>query len=123
VQATPAIQTMKTLFKLAIVALLANALVRFAVPYWHHQEFASAVKARAFDWRDSSDETILLEVLDLAVQSSVPIGREQITLRREEGRVLLDIAYSLPIEFVPTISKPWTFELSVTGRTMQGSLR
>ena len=114
---------MKTLFKLAIVALLANALIRFAVPYWHHHEFASAVKSRAFDWRDSSDETILLEVLDLAAQSTVPIGREQITLRREEGRIFLDVAYSVPIEFVPTMRKLWTFDLSVTARTLQGSLR
>ena len=114
---------MKTLFKLAIVVLLGNALVRFAVPYWHHQEFASAVKSRALDWRDSSDETILLEVVDLAAQGSVPIGREQITLRREEGRVFLDVAYSVPIEFFPTIKKTWTFDLSVTGRTLQGSLR
>ena len=112
---------MKTLFKLAIVALLAHGLVRFGVPYWHHQEFASAVKGRAFDWRDSSDETILLEVLDLAAQSSVPIGREQVSLRREEGRVFVDVAYTLPIEFIPTFRRPWTFNLSVSGRTVAGA--
>jgi hypothetical protein len=114
---------MKSLFKLAIFFLLAHALVRFAVPYWHHHQFESALKARIFDWRESSDETILTEVFTLAEENSVPLEREQVVLRRQNDRMFLDIAYTRRIELVPTVVRPWEFEMSLSGVVLPGSAR
>ncbi len=110
---------MKSLFKLAILLLLANGLFRFSVPYWHHHQFESALKGRILFWRDSSDETILTEVLDFAAENSVPVGREQIDLRRENEHLFLNVGYTLPIEFVPTVIRPWRFDIKLTGRVVR----
>ena len=110
---------MKSLFKLVVLILLANALVRFAVPYWHHQQFESALQGRMFDWRESGDEAILQEVFALAAENHVPILPRQVELRRDNERLFLDIAYTLPIEFFPTVVRPWTFDVSLSGRSVR----
>ncbi|MBA2304189.1 MAG: hypothetical protein H0W08_16375 [Acidobacteria bacterium] len=110
---------MKSLFKLVVFIVLANALVRFAIPYWHHHEFESALKARVLDWRESGDEAILQEVFALAAENHVPILPDHVGLRRESDRLLLDIAYTLPIEFFPTVARPWEFAVNLSGRVVR----
>jgi hypothetical protein len=110
---------LKTLFKLAIVALLANALVRFAVPYWHHHQFESELKSRVLFWRDSTDEAILQDVYTLAEQNAVPIDAGNVTLRRDSERVFVHVEYVRTIEFVPTVARAWPFEVNVSGLVLR----
>jgi hypothetical protein len=110
---------MKSLLKLVVFVALANGLVRFAIPYWHHHQFEYALKGRVLDWRESSDEVILEEVFTLAIENSVPIRPEQVALRREGEHLFLDIAYARPIEFFPTMKRTWKFDVNISGRVIR----
>ena len=50
---------MKTLFKLAILFLIAHALFRFVPPYWHHQQFKTALTELSQQWGEPTDEDVM----------------------------------------------------------------
>lgn len=102
---------MKTLFKLAILFLIAHALFRFVPPYWHHQQFKTALTELSQQWGEPTDEDVMQHVLATAAKHDVPITSEHVTLRRVREHILIDVAYVVPIEWLPTMKKPWDFEL------------
>ena len=104
---------MKTIVKLALFLLIAHALFRYVPPYWHHRQFEAAVKARAFDWRESTDAVVLQEILAFAEQHQVPIGREHVSLKREKDHLYIEVAYTLPIEFIPAMTREVPFEVTI----------
>lgn len=102
---------MRTLFRLAILFFVAHALFRFVPPYWHHHQFKSSITELSETWGDPTDEEVMQHVLAAAAQHQVPITREHVTVRRVSEHVLVDLAYEVPIEWVPTVKKPWEFDL------------
>lgn len=104
---------MKALLKLAIFFLVVHALFRFVPPYWSHNQFASELKARALTWREHSVSDVREQVLAMATARGVPIDGEHITVRREQDHLLIDVAYTRTIEFVPGWTYPWAFEAHV----------
>ena len=101
---------MKTLFKLAILFLIAHALFRLDLPYWHHNQFESALSELSQQWGEPTDEEVMEHVLATAARHNVPITREHVTVRRVREHILVDLAYAVPIEWLPTMKKPWEFE-------------
>ena len=100
---------MKTLFKLGIVLLLANALFRFVPPYWRNHEFQSEVRHASLKWRNLSDAAVMEDVLSVAASHNLPITAQNVTIQRDRDRLRLRVAYDVPIELLPSMSRPWTF--------------
>jgi hypothetical protein len=99
----------KTLFKLGIILLVANALFRFIPPYWRNHEFQSEVQHASLKWRNLSDAAVMEDVLSVAASRNVPITAQNVTIQRDRDRLHLRVAYDVPIELLPSMSRPWTF--------------
>jgi hypothetical protein len=104
---------LRTLFKLAILLLAAHALFRFVPPYWNHHQFEQDLKTVSEQWGDPQDEEVMQHVLATAEKHSVPITREHVTITRAREHILINVAYALPIEWVPTVKKPWDFTTKI----------
>ena len=103
----------RTIFKFAIFLLIVHALVRFVPPYWRHHQFERALKDASLAWNRPDDEDVVQSVLTLAAGHDVPIGREHISIRRAPEHLYLDIAYSVPVEWIPSNPQPWRFTTHV----------
>ena len=104
---------MRALLKIAILLLVANALFRFVPPYWHHNQFESALKDLSQTWGTPNDEEVMQHVLTTAEEHKIPITREHVTVERKGEHILIDVAYALPIEWVPTVKRDWAFTTHV----------
>ena len=109
---------MKTLFKLAILLLVAHALFRFVPPYWNFTQFKSMLKEQAVAWHQQSEPQVVDEVLRLAQANDVPLAAENVRVKRQQDRLFIDVSYDAPIEILPSVRRTWTFATSVEAWTM-----
>lgn len=100
----------KLLIKLAIVALVANAAWHLMSAYASYYKFKDAVQQTTLFGNDKTVEQLKARVLALATDYDLPIGEDDVTVRREQLRTTVDGSYSKTIEFAPGYSRPWTFE-------------
>lgn len=103
---------MKVLFKLAVVALIANATWRVGSEYVTHYRFADSVQEAALDTRQSEQE-LQRRVLELAAKYGVPLTEEAVTVRRENRHTYVEGSYVKLITLLPGYDRPWVFTLSV----------
>lgn len=103
---------MKVLFKLAVVALIANATWRVGSEYVTHYRFADSVQEAALNARQSEQE-LQKRVLELAVKYGVPLAEDAIAVRRENSRTYVEGSYVKPITLLPGYDRAWVFTLSV----------
>lgn len=104
---------MKTLIKLALVALVANATWHVWGVYAAHFKFKDAVQSLAQYSADKSESEMRQRILELAAQYDVPITDSSFTLTRKDNHTIVDGAYSRPVDLAPGFTSPWTFSWHV----------
>ena len=104
---------MRGLLKFAILLLVVHALFRFVPPYFHHNQFTAALKNVTQSWGQPQDEEVMQYVLTAAAENSVPITSEHVSVTRQGQHILVDVAYTLPIEWLPGFKRDWQFETHV----------
>jgi hypothetical protein len=104
---------MKTLLKLALVALIANATWHLWGVYASHFKFKDAVQSLAQYGADKSEEEVRERILTLAAEYDVPITSENFTLSRKEKHTIIDGAYTRPVDLAPGFTYPWSFSWHV----------
>ena len=72
---------LRTLIKLALVALLINASWQLFSVYWSHFKFVDAVQSLTQFRGDKSDDQIRNRILELAGEFDVPVSDENLTLQ------------------------------------------
>jgi hypothetical protein len=103
----------KLIFKLAIVALLANATWRVGSAYLAHYKFEDGVQqATQFKGR-KSDEALKQRVMELAAQYDIPVTDDQVRLQSQEHHTIVDGEYTREIELAPTFVYPWPFSFHI----------
>ncbi len=105
----------KTIIKLAIVALLANALWRIGNAYLSYYKFKDAVAELAIYSSGKSDDQIKDKVMELAASYDEPLSADAVTIRREEHHTYIDGAYTKPVAVFPGYEYQWQFSLNVDG--------
>lgn len=103
---------MKTLIKLAIVALLANALWRLGTTYSSYYRFKDSVYSVIMQL-GRSDDDLREKIAELATTYDVPLNAEDITIRREENHVVVEGSYKKAVGLLPGYEYPWGFNVSV----------
>jgi hypothetical protein len=99
---------MKTLIKLAIVALIANAAYRVGNEYLTYFKFRDAVhEAMLFGPRDEAG--LRARIMDLAAGYDVPLDPEAVVIHRGERSTHVEGAYERTIEVAPNYPYPWRF--------------
>src|SRR4029077_5143823 len=99
---------MKTLIKLALVAVVANATWHIFVVYSAHYKFKDAILYAAEFRGNKNDEQLKQEVLGIAAQAELPIDGDHLPVRRvDETHTTVDTGYTRIVELVPGFTYPW----------------
>jgi hypothetical protein len=102
----------KLFLKLAVVALLANAVYHVGSEYLTYIRFRDAIRDAAM-FKASNDEDLSARIMELAGEYDVPLEESALTIHREERKVSIAGHYDKPIELVPTFFYPWPFSWSI----------
>jgi hypothetical protein len=102
----------KLAIKLAIAALLANALYHIGSEYLTFVRFRDAVRATAM-YRARDDDDLRRRVVALASQYDVPLAGADLAIARQANVVSVSGSYHKPIEILPQYPVSWPFDLSL----------
>jgi len=109
---------MKTLIKLALVAIVANATWHLFVVYSAHYKFKDAVQYAAQSRGKKTDEQLRQEVLGIATQAELPVDEETVKVQRlDQTHTTVDASYTRTVELVPGFTYPWPFTVHVDAYT------
>ena len=103
----------KGIFKLAVAAVIANALWHAFVPYAAYFKFKDAVEATSLYGYEKPDDELRAKIMDLASDHDVPLTPEGLTLKRELKHTIIDGSYTQHIELFPGFKYPYTFTLHI----------
>jgi hypothetical protein len=103
----------KTLVKLAIVALIANATWQAINAYWPHYKFQDAVRSTAQYRGERSDTQLRARILELAATYDVPLADEDLTVRSQELHTIVEASYVRSVDLAPGYTYRWPFKLHV----------
>ena len=102
----------KRLVKLAIVALLANAVYRVGAEYVTFIKFRDAIRDAAM-FKAKSEGDLRARIVALADDYDVPQDDGDIQITRQERVWHIDGSYRKPIEIVPRFQYDWPFPYSL----------
>lgn len=98
----------KLLLKLAIVALLGNAVYRIGSEYITYVNFRDSVRDAAM-FKARTDDELSRLIMELAAEHEVPLSETDLEIERSEREVNVRGSYRKPIEVAPTVIYPWPF--------------
>jgi len=103
----------KTIVKLAFVALLANATWHVFVPYLAHYKFKDAVTATVQFGGEKPVALLRGRILELATEFEVPVTDENLSIERVEHQTIVETSYRRSVELVPGFKYEWPFTMKV----------
>jgi hypothetical protein len=111
---------LKLIIKLAIVALLANAVWRVGSVYAAYYRFTDAVQQTTLYRGEKTDNQIRDRVFELASDYDIPVNDETLTVRRENNHTIVEGAYRKPVQLFPGFSYDVKFDVHVDTFTLTG---
>jgi hypothetical protein len=103
----------RTLLKLALVALVANAGWHVFGAYSPNYKFEDAIQYAAQNRGSLSDEALQQRILEMAAQFEVPVTASDVTVSRRGNHTLVDVSYVRPVDLAPGLRYPWPFSFHV----------
>jgi hypothetical protein len=104
---------MQSIVKLAIAALLANALWRTGSAYVVFYRFKDAVTEAAQYRKGKSEGEMRERVLDLASTYDLPIAPDAVSVQLDDNHTLVKGSYREPIDVLPGYQYPWPFAFDI----------
>jgi type III secretion system FlhB-like substrate exporter len=102
----------KLLVKLAIAALVANAIYRVGSEYITFIKFRDGIRDAAM-FKAKTDEDLRTRIVTLASEYDIPLGDDDIAIDRENRLVTVTAEYRKPIDVLPRYAVQWPFDVSV----------
>jgi hypothetical protein len=99
----------KTLIRLAIAALLANASWQIFNAYWAHVKFGDAIETTTYYRGEKTDEQLRARILELAGEFGIPVSDENMTIQFVDNHTVVDTSYLQPVRVVPGYTYLWPF--------------
>ena len=103
----------KTIIKLAIVALIANGIWRVGSAYLSFYRFKDAVDEMALHSKGKTVEQLKDKVLELAASYDEPIDADAVSVRREEPHLIVEGSYKKRVLLAPGFEYALPFTLMV----------
>jgi len=105
----------KLVIKLAIVALIANALYQVVPRFYNNWKFQDALKELAtFSQRRSVDEIVDRCVL-IAKDHDLALDRADFTVNKGKMVTTIDTSYIVDLKYIPGKPHPYTFVVHAEG--------
>jgi hypothetical protein len=105
----------KSIIKIVIAVLLANAIWRVASAYISYYKFQDAVQEYAIRTSGKSDDTVKSRVAELAAQYEEPVDADAISVTRNEQHTFIEASYTKPVAVLPGYEYQWPFSVKVDG--------
>ena len=102
-------ELLKTLVKLAVAALVANAAFQLGSAYAGFYRFKDSVDSLGQYGAKRSEDDIRHRIVELASQADLPLDEDSLTIRRENSHTYIEGSYVKRIELMPGRPYPWTF--------------
>jgi hypothetical protein len=113
------IRLIKTVIKLVLLALVANATWHLYLAYAAHYKFRDAVEYAARNRGDRTDEQLHDYFMDVAADADVPIPAEAVVVTHIGMSTAVDVSYRRPVELLPSRTYPWSFSFRIDTYTLQ----
>jgi hypothetical protein len=102
--------------KLVIAGLVVNAVWRVGAEYLTFYSLQDEIRIEAA----RGDPADLRErVLEIAAELDVPLNEDDVGIRQDEQRVVVEGAYVKRIPFLPGYAYPWPFRFDVDAYLLQ----
>jgi hypothetical protein len=105
----------RTVIKLAIVALVVHAAVKTVPVYWNYFKFKDAVEETAKFSSRRTEEEVQARVLAIANRLDVPVTANDIHVRKDRDRTFVETEYTAELEYFPGKVYPVEFKIQVEG--------
>jgi len=103
----------RKLFDLLMLILIVNAVWRVGPAFYQYFVFRNQV-AETARWSAGQSERELRDILlEMARRSDLPVRDEDLTVRRQQQRLLIDVRYVQPLEILPLYTYDYEFRISV----------
>jgi hypothetical protein len=110
----------RTLLKLAVVALVANAIWHLFGAYSPNYKLQDGIQYAAQNRAQLSDEALKERILDIAGQFEVPLSGDEVSITHTDKHTVVDVSYVRPIELAPGFRYPWPFSIHVDVLSLGG---
>ena len=104
---------MKTILKLIVVALLANAAWHLFNAYAPHYRFKDGAQYAAQFRAQMTDEDLHGKIMGLAAEYEIPVTATDVQVRQQCERTIVKASYDRKIELLPGFSPSWPFSFEV----------
>ena len=108
----------RTLIKLAIVALALNAIYHIGDVYWAHYQFEDSVQQLAQFAENTPPEDVRAKVMELAAAQDIPIDPSDLSVTRAPRHIEVNAVYTRDVPLFPRYSRPWEFKVHVVVITL-----
>jgi hypothetical protein len=102
----------KTIIKLIVVAILANALWRVGTAYTAFYKFKDAVTDAA-SLGESTEEELRQKIVELASTYDLPLTAEDVTVTRDVHHTAIRGSYTQGIAMFPGFEYQWPFNIDL----------
>ena len=114
---------MKTVIKLLVAAVIANAAYRSGSVALKYYQFKDQTQQMVLFGQAEPVPVLTRQILEEAMKRSVPLEEEGVSVTREGGRTVADVSYSESVEVFPRIVYPITFSFSAEAFGVPGAAR
>ena len=110
----------RTLLKLAVVALVANAIWHLFGAYSPNYKLQDGLQYAAQNRGQLTDDALKDRILDIAAQFEVPLAGDDVLITHNEKHTVVDVSYVRPIELAPGFRYPWPFSIHIDVLSLGG---
>jgi len=109
----------KSIVKIVLAVLFANALWHIASAYISYYKFEDAVQEYSTRSGGKTDDEVKARVAELAAQYEEPVDADSVDVRRTEQHTYIETSYAKPVAVLPGYDYQWPFSLKVDGYVIQ----
>jgi hypothetical protein len=110
---------MTTAIKFVIAALILNAAGRAGIVALDHYKFVDAAHEAMVFAPNASDKQLVQSVARIAHEHNVPLTEDDLSLRHQGPDIVIEFTYDKDVNLAPGYSKRWTFEPTLSVRSLR----
>jgi len=104
---------MKSLIKIVLAVLVANALWRASTAYISYYRFRDSVSELALHTAGRNDSQLKDRIMELASMYDEPVDPEALDIRHEDNHLVIQTDYKKPVALLPGYEYQWPFVVNV----------
>jgi hypothetical protein len=103
---------MKLVIKLAILAVIVNAVFRVGTEYVVYYQFRDTIREAAM-FKARTDDELGQTVMETATTYDIPLAPDGFSMRRDGREAVIEGSYTKPIEVFPGYKYQWRFPFTI----------